>query len=193
MIDYPLPLLGFAAFSGTGKTTLLTRLLPLLKAEGLRIGVVKHAHHQFEVDYPHKDSYELRHAGADQMLVASRQRTVWMAEFPENRDEPCLQQTLSALDPNTLDLVLVEGFKRDAFAKIELYRPSLGKPLMFPSDPDIIAVASDQPLPVLHRHLPLLDLNRPGDIVVFILERLLPNREKRVNAEQKDPYRRQLR
>ena len=193
MIDYPLPLLGFSAFSGTGKTTLLTRLLPLLKAEGLRIGVVKHAHNQFEIDHPQKDSYELRQAGADQMLVASRQRTAWVAEFRGNHEEPSLQQTLSALHPESLDLVLVEGFKREAFTKIELHRPSLGKPLLFPDDPNIIAIASDQPIPMSASRLPLLDLNRPGDIVVFILEHLLPNGEKRADDQQHHSYRGQLR
>ena len=193
MIDYPLPLLGFSAFSGTGKTTLLTRLLPLLKAEGLRIGVVKHAHHLFEVDHPNKDSYELRQAGADQMLVASRKRIVWMAELPENRNEPALQQALSVLDAGSLDLVLVEGFKREPFSKIELHRPSMGRPLLFPNDPDIIAVASDAPLPSAPGHLPLLDLNRPDDIVTFILNHLLPNREHRADGQQHHSHRRQLR
>jgi molybdopterin-guanine dinucleotide biosynthesis protein MobB len=193
MIDYPLPLLGFSAFSGTGKTTLLTRLLPLLKAEGLRIGVVKHAHHLFELDHPHKDSYELRQAGADQMLVASRKRIAWVAELPDNRKEPTLQQALSVLDARSLDLVLVEGFKREPFSKIELHRPSMGRPLLFPNDPNIIAVASDAPLPAARRHLPLLDLNRPDDIVMFILNHLLPTREHRADDQQHHSHRRQLR
>lgn len=193
MIDYPLPLLGFAAFSGTGKTTLLTRLLPLLKQQGIRVGVVKHAHHLFEIDYPQKDSYELRHAGADQMLVASRQRTVWVAELQDRQEEPTLQETLQALDPTTLDLVLVEGFKRADIPKIELHRPALGKPLLFPADPDIIALASDEPVAENGRNLPRLDLNQPGAIVDFILNRLLPNREPRPDDQQHHSNRSQLR
>lgn len=173
MIDYPLPLVGFCAFSGTGKTTLLTHLLPLLKNRGLRVGVVKHAHHRFDIDYPGKDSYELRLAGASQMLVASRKRMAWVKETQENRPEPLLEEALLALETEHLDLVLVEGFKQAAIPKIELYRASLGKPMMYPSMSDIIAIATDAPLADKNISLPLLNLNQPVEIAEFIIETIL--------------------
>lgn len=173
MIDYPLPLVGFCAFSGTGKTTLLTHLLPLLKNRGLRIGVVKHAHHQFDIDYPGKDSFELRLAGASQMLVASRKRMAWVKETQENRPEPVLEEALLALETEHLDLVLVEGFKQAAIPKIELHRPALGKPLMYPTMSNIIAIATDIPLADKNINLPLLNLNQPVDIAEFIIETIL--------------------
>ena len=181
MIQYPLPLLGFSAFSGTGKTTLLTRLLPILKAKGLRIGVIKHAHHQFEIDHKEKDSYKLREAGADQMLIASRQRIALIKEFHKHHDEPTLEEVLESLDPVDLDLVLVEGFKGDSFAKIELHRPSLNKPLLFTRDPDIIAIATDASLPTTPSYLPLLNLNKIDEIAAFILNFTY-------QRMQRDPY-----
>ena len=173
MIDYPLPVVGFCAFSGTGKTTLLKHLLPLLKLKGLRIGVVKHAHHQFDIDQPGKDSYELRQAGAVQMLVASRERLAWVKELPDESLEPGLQETLQVLDRQDLDLVLVEGFKQAVFPKIELHRPSLGKPLMYTTMPGIIAIATDTPLADPAIHLVQLDLNRPAEIADFIIKTII--------------------
>ena len=173
MIDYPLPLVGFCAFSGTGKTTLLTRLLPLLKLRGIRIGVVKHAHHRFDIDYPGKDSYELRLAGASQMLVASRKRIAWVKESQENRPEPVLEEALQVLETEHLDLVLVEGFKQAAIPKIELHRPALGKPLMYPTMSNIIAIATDAPLTDKNINLPILNLNQPDEIAEFIVETFL--------------------
>ena len=173
MIDYPLPMVGFCAFSGTGKTTLLTHLLPLLKNRGLRIGVVKHAHHRFDIDYPGKDSFELRLAGASQMLVASRKRMAWVKEIQENRPEPVLEEALLALETEHLDLVLVEGFKQAAIPKIELHRPALGKPLMYPTMSNIIAIATDVPMVDKNINLPLLNLNQPVEIAEFIIETIL--------------------
>lgn len=170
MIDYPLPILGFCAFSGTGKTTLLKRLLPLLRLADLRIGVVKHAHHQFDVDQPGKDSYELRQAGASQMLVASRKRLAWIKESPADQPEPNLQATLQHLDPSDIDLVLVEGFKQESFPKIELHRPSLGKPLLYLTLPGIIAIATDAPLNDRQNHPLQLNLNQPAEIADFIIK-----------------------
>jgi molybdopterin-guanine dinucleotide biosynthesis protein B len=164
--DSSTPVLGFAAYSGTGKTTLLIKLLPLLKGRGLRIGMIKHAHHEFDVDKPGKDSYELRKAGADRVLVASRRRWALMVEG-EQEENPRLADLVERIDQNALDLILVEGFKREAFPKIELYRPSLGYPPMYPQDASIVAVASDDPLPE-PMTLPLLDLNEPQSIVDFI-------------------------
>lgn len=158
-------ILGFAAFSGTGKTSLLKQLIPLLKNRGLRIGVIKHSHHDFEIDYPGKDSHSLRSAGASPVLVVSPYRRAIITEFEEPQDIH-LPDQLSLLATENLDLILVEGFRHEAFSKIELHRSSLGKPLLYPNDPNIIAIASDQPLTKCG--LPCLDLNNPAAIAEFI-------------------------
>lgn len=163
-----LPIVGFAAFSGTGKTTLLKELLRVLGGRGLRVGVVKHAHHSFEMDHPGKDSYELRKSGAAQMLIASRARWALVVERSRDR-EPRLDEVLLELDQAALDLILVEGFKDEHFPKIELHRPSLRRPLLCLDDDAIIAVASDAPLDNI-RQLPQLDLNRPEEIAAFIVD-----------------------
>jgi len=165
------PVLGFAAFSGTGKTTLLLKLLPLLRARGLRIGMIKHAHHSFDIDHVGKDSYALRKSGASQMLVGSRSRWALVVENEIER-EPALDELLAELRQERLDLVLVEGFKHEPFPKIELHRPSLRRPLLFPSDPSIIAVASDGPL-ATEAGLPLLDLNDPSQIADFVTSQVM--------------------
>jgi len=172
------PVLGFAAFSGTGKTTLLVQVLALLRRQGFRVGVIKHAHHSFEIDKPGKDSYELRKAGAVQTLVGSRHRWALVAENPDER-EPRLEDLLRHLDQDALDFILVEGFKAERFPKIELHRPSLGRPLLHPGDDSIVAVATDAPLPV-PTSLPLLDRNRPDEIADFIASVLTgPGRTER--------------
>ncbi len=168
-----LPLLGFCAWSGTGKTTLLQKLIPALSEKGLRVGVIKHAHHRFDIDHPGKDSYVLRQAGAKQILIASRHRMAWIREIDENQTDPSLSDAMHALDLDNLDLVLVEGFKHEHFPKIELYRPSLGKPLLYPDDRDIIAIASDAEGTIVSgvpEKLQVLDLNKPEEIVLFIIE-----------------------
>lgn len=166
--EQSVPVLGFAAFSGTGKTTLVTQLLPILRARGYRVGVVKHAHHSFDVDKPGKDSYELRKAGAVQTLVASGQRWALVTET-EPVQEPRLQDMVQLLDPGALDLVLVEGFKNDRFPKIELHRPSLGHPLLYPDNSTIVAIASDAPLET-DTPIPVLDLNRVDDVAEYIID-----------------------
>jgi len=166
MLDSKIPVLGFAAYSGTGKTTLLKQLLPLLRERGLRVGMIKHAHHDFDIDTPGKDSYELRKAGASEMLIASGRRWALMVETDKAGD-PRLQEMLNRLDQDNLDLVLVEGFKHEAFSKIELHRPSVGKPLIFPDDPNIIAVASDGELSE-QTNLPLLDINNIQAVAEFV-------------------------
>ena len=174
MIELPVPLLGFCAWSGTGKTTLLRQLLPLLRQRGLRVGLVKHAHHDFDIDHPGKDSYELRKAGAGQVLVVSRRRMAWIRELDTERDEPGLQEALAALDTDHLDLVLVEGFKHESLPKIELHRPALGRELLATHDADIIAVASDGPVDELPERVIALDLNDPAAIAAFVIDRLMP-------------------
>jgi molybdopterin-guanine dinucleotide biosynthesis protein B len=162
------PVLGFVAFSGTGKTTLLKQLIPLLKARGLQLAVVKHTHHQFDIDTPGKDSYELRQAGAEQVMVASRRRWALMVETPNEVEDPQLDTLIQQLDSAALDLILVEGFKHTAIPKIELHRPELQKPLLCPGDQDIIAVASDAPLGQ-QINLPVLALNNPEAIADFVV------------------------
>ncbi|MFY0990502.1 molybdopterin-guanine dinucleotide biosynthesis protein B [Halomonas sp. C05BenzN] len=139
------PLLGIAAWSGTGKTTLLEQLLPRLGERGLRVAVIKHAHHGFDVDQPGKDSYRLRQAGAAPMLVASRARLALMMETP-GRDEPDLAQLVEMVRLQAPDLVLVEGFKAWPLPKLELHRPEVGKPLRVAEDPWVKAVACDASL-----------------------------------------------
>lgn len=160
------PILGIAAYSGTGKTTLLRHLIPHLLERGVRVGVIKHAHHKLEIDTPGKDSYELRKAGAHQMLVASRHMWALMKETPD-QEEPQLDDLVQQLELDQIDLVLVEGFKQGRFPKIELHRPATRKPLIFPTDDSIIAIATDAELSVTTT-LPLLDMNRPGEIADFI-------------------------
>lgn len=163
----PIPVLGFAAWSGTGKTTLLCALLPILREAGVRCALLKQVHHDFDIDKPGKDSYELRKAGADQVLVASRRRWALMVERETGNGDHALGDLLGRLDPALSDLVLVEGFKHERLAKIELHRPGLGKPLLYPDDGDIIAVASDASLDA---PLTVLDLNDTRAIADFVLD-----------------------
>lgn len=161
-----IPLLAIAAWSGTGKTTLLKKLIPELCAKGIRPGLIKHTHHNMDVDKPGKDSYELRKAGAAQTLVASRQRWALMTETPEE-EELDLAFLVSRMDASKLDLVLVEGFKHEAVAKILLFRQDAGHPVNeLAIDEHTIAVASDITLNV---DVPVLDLNNLPEIVAFIV------------------------
>lgn len=166
-----LPVLGFAAYSGVGKTTLLTQLLPLLYQQGIRTGMIKHAHHDFDIDTPGKDSYELRKAGAEQVLIASSARWALMTETPMQA-EAKLSDLINQLDQVTLDLILVEGFRHEAFSKIELHRPHLNQPLLCLQDQHILAVATDAPLDI-KLHIPTLNLNDPAQIATFIQSEIL--------------------
>ncbi|HIF5697765.1 TPA: bifunctional molybdopterin-guanine dinucleotide biosynthesis adaptor protein MobB/molybdopterin molybdotransferase MoeA [Vibrio parahaemolyticus] len=161
-----IPILGFAAYSGTGKTTLLEALLPKLTEAGLRIGMLKHAHHNFDVDKPGKDSYRLRKAGASQMLIASRNRFALMTETPEAEAE--FEYLLTRFDEDKLDVVLVEGCKNIAFPKIELHREEVGKPWLCPHDENIIAIASDSA--ELDSELPQMNINDLDAIAQFVLQ-----------------------
>ena len=165
----PTPMLGFCAWgSGVGKTTLLTRLIPALGQRGIRVSIIKHAHHSFDVDHPGKDSYKLRESGAIQTLLGSRQRWALMTELAHiepRRPQPSLADLAAQLDASLADIILVEGFKQEPIAKIELHRPALGFPLLAPEDPHIIAVATDAPVKT---RLPVLDLNASADIAEFV-------------------------
>jgi molybdopterin-guanine dinucleotide biosynthesis protein MobB len=165
--DFPRPILGFVAYSGTGKTTLLEQLIPLLRGRGMRVALLKHAHHDFDIDIPGKDSYRLRQAGATQVMIASKWRWALINENRVQGDEPRLAKLLEHLDPEQFDLLLVEGFKHEAYPKIELQRKVLGKPAIYPDDPDIFALACD--VPVQQAGLTILDINQPEDICEFII------------------------
>jgi molybdopterin-guanine dinucleotide biosynthesis protein B len=168
----PVPLIGFAACSGTGKTTLLCQVIPLLKAQGLRVGVIKHAHHHFDIDYPQKDSYKLRKSGAETILVASGKRTAIIMEHAEIAKEPSFEDALAKMPLKELDLLLVEGFKWANFPKIELHRQALNAPYLYPSDKNIIAIATDYNLDNIKNNtcsIIQLDLNSPQQIANFIV------------------------
>jgi len=168
--DTPIPpVVGFAAHSGAGKTTLLTNLLPIFRDRGLRVGMIKHAHHQFDIDHPGKDSYELRKAGAEQILVASSKRWALIVDKAQE-SEPVLEQLVKQLQCDSLHLILVEGFRHERFAKIEVHRAASNTPPLYPNDESIIAVASDEPLSTT---LPVLDLNQPQEVAQFIMDRFL--------------------
>ncbi len=145
-------IIGLAGWSGAGKTTLMIRLLPCLIDRGLAVSTLKHAHHRFDVDVPGKDSYEHRKAGAQQVMVASGARWALMTELRTAR-EPALPELVARMDP--VDLIIVEGFKRDAHPKIEIHRAANQKPWMRPDMPGIVAVASDvaAPYDLPHAHL----------------------------------------
>nr|VFK13155.1 MAG: molybdopterin-guanine dinucleotide biosynthesis protein B [Candidatus Kentron sp. LPFa] len=171
-----IPVLGFIAFSGMGKTTLLLRLIPLLRERGLRVGLVKHCHHGFEIDKPGKDSFALRKIGANPVLVASRHRWAIMKETP-GQDEPMLKDILARFDEDGPDIILVEGFRHEKFPKIELHRPGLEKPLLCLDDPFVIALATDDAISE-KVSIPILDLNRPDQIVAFIMENIIDTAAK---------------
>jgi molybdopterin-guanine dinucleotide biosynthesis protein B len=154
---------GFAGFSGSGKTTLIEQLIPEFRSRGMVVSLIKHAHHTFDIDQPGKDSYRHRAAGCQEVLVTSGVRWALMHEL-RGAPEPGLGESLRRLSP--CDLVLVEGFKTLPIPKLEVFRPSVGKPMLHPYDNHIIAVASDQPL---ETSLPVLHLSDVPEIAVFIL------------------------
>lgn len=164
------PVLGFAAYSGTGKTSLLVKLLPLMRMQGLRVALIKQTHHDVEIDKPGKDSYELRKAGANQVMLASAKRCSVITEYDKQR-EPDLVELIDKLDLKNIDLVLVEGFKDLPFAKIELHRPATGSRLIYPEDGSVIAVASDEDIKT--GDLPLLNMNAADEVAGFINRWLL--------------------
>lgn len=158
---------GFAGYSGSGKTTLIEQLIPRFVMEGLNVSLIKHAHHGFDIDRPGKDSYRHREAGCSEVLLTSDQRWVLMHEL-RGGPEPSLQEQLEMLSP--CDLVLVEGYKsNNDIPKLEVHRPSHGKPPLYKEHPNIVAIATDGEL---QAPVPLLDINDPDAIVDFILHHL---------------------
>lgn len=155
--------LGIVGWSGSGKTTLVTAILPLLRRAGLRVSTVKHTHHDFDMDRPGKDSFRHRQAGAHEVLIASGTRWALLHEL--DGPEPALSELLTRLDP--VDLVLVEGYKTHPVPKLEVHRPALGKPALWPDMADVIAVASDADLDIGQRTM--LPLNQPEAVATWIM------------------------
>ena len=166
-----LPVLGIvAAGSNAGKTTMITQLIPLLAKHHVRVSVIKHAHHKFDIDHPGKDSYNIREAGAVQTLIASGKRWALMTEMQRTVDlseEANLASLFAQLDESYADLILVEGFKQAQIPKIEIYRPSLDMPLLVENDPNIIAVVSDE---VITCSKPQFAMNDTMGICNFIMQ-----------------------
>jgi len=159
-------LFGFAGWSGSGKTTVIEQVVPHLRDRGLSVSLIKHAHHNFDIDQPGKDSYRHRRAGCSEVLITSPLRWALMHEL---RGEPelTLPETLQRLSP--CDLVLVEGYKRAAIPKLEVHRPAIGKPLLYPDDPQIIGLATDLPDQFRDARLPVLDLSNVNGIAEFVI------------------------
>src|SRR5882757_5257968 len=156
-------IIGLAGWSGSGKTTLLVKVIPRLVARGLTVSTLKHAHHDFDIDQPGKDSHSHRMAGATEVLIGSANRWALMHELRGDA-EPTLGALLEKLAP--VDLVLVEGYKRERHPKLEVYRAAVGKPLLYPQDSAIVAVASDQPLQATVPTVDLDDINRVADTLI---------------------------
>lgn len=168
-----LPVIGIcASSSNAGKTTLIKQLINELSKRNIRVSVIKHAHHQFDIDHPGKDSYEIREAGAVQTLVASGKRWALITEMQRTSNPPAeadLQAMIAQINPDYADLIVVEGFKNAEIPKIEVHRPSLNVALASEVDRHFIAIASDAPLPA-GTSLPVLDLNNIQQIADFIIE-----------------------
>jgi len=155
---------GLAGWSGSGKTTLVVKLLPEFIARGFSVSTMKHTHHQFDMDKPGKDSHNHRMAGAEEVMVTSATRWALLHEL-RGSPEPDIQTLIDRMSP--VDLVLIEGFKSYPHAKLEVHRPSLGKPLLALEDPSVVAIATDEPFN--HASLPVLDLNDAKMIADFVV------------------------
>jgi molybdopterin-guanine dinucleotide biosynthesis protein B len=162
-------MIGLAGWSGSGKTTLITKVLPVLIRRGLKVSTLKHAHHGFDLDQPGKDSFMHRAAGASEVVISSAKRWAVLHELREEPewDMPALLKKIAPVD-----LVLVEGYKRESFPKIEIYRAANGKPLLHGEDKFIVAVASDTPLPDVT--LPVIDLNNIDAVADALLKHAVP-------------------
>lgn len=176
---------GFAGYSGSGKTTLVEKLIPALKARGLRVSVVKHAHHKFDIDHPGKDTRRHRDAGAFEVVVASKHRLALMREF-EQPSQLSVHQLIAELDPG-IDWVLVEGFKDSDLPKIEVWRASSGQPTRYREDDFVLAIATDSPKQLPDATLrPVLDLNNADAVAEFLLnnqQRFVYSPETRVQPQ----------
>jgi molybdopterin-guanine dinucleotide biosynthesis protein B len=172
-------IIGLAGWSGSGKTTLLAKVIPRIVARGLRVSTLKHAHHAFDVDQPGKDSHTHRMAGATEVLVSSANRWALVHELRGDA-ELSLDALLTKLSP--VDLVLVEGYKREPHPKLEVHRAGVGKPLIHPDDPAIVAIASDEPLPAVR--VPVIDLHDIEGIAEFLLRRAAPIHAVPAHAER---------
>jgi molybdopterin-guanine dinucleotide biosynthesis adapter protein len=162
-------IIGLAGWSGSGKTTLLTKLIPCLISRGLKVSTIKHAHHNFDLDKPGKDSHAHRMAGATEVVVGSSSRWAIVHELREE-PEPTLEALLQKVSP--VDVVLIEGYKRERHPKLEVHRAAVGKPLLFPDDPAIVAIASDVLLP--QARMPCVDLNDIEAIADILLRHAAP-------------------
>jgi molybdopterin-guanine dinucleotide biosynthesis protein B len=162
-------IIGLAGWSGSGKTTLLTKVIPCIVARGLKVSTIKHAHHSFDIDQPGKDSHIHRMAGATEVLVGSGRRWAIVHEL-RGEAEPTLAALLEKVSP--VDLVLVEGYKGGSHPKLEVYRAAVGKPLLYPDDPAIVAIASDEPLP--GARVPVVDLDDVERISDILLRHAAP-------------------
>jgi molybdopterin-guanine dinucleotide biosynthesis protein B len=160
--------IGFAGWSGAGKTTLIKKLIPALTAMGCSVSTIKHAHHEFDIDKPGKDSWEHRRAGATEVLVGSANRWALMHEL-RDEPEPSLAELLAHLHP--VDFVLIEGFKQGEHPKIEVHRKVNGKPFLYPEDPSIVALLSDG---AASARFPQLDLNDIAGVAAVVLARAAP-------------------
>jgi molybdopterin-guanine dinucleotide biosynthesis protein B len=162
-------IIGLAGWSGSGKTTLLTKVIPRIVARGLKVSTIKHAHHNFDIDQPGKDSHTHRMAGATEVLVGSGRRWAIVHEL-RGEAEPTLAALLEKASP--VDLVLVEGFKTGSHPKLEVYRAAVGKPLLYPGDPAIVAIATDEPLP--SAPIPVIDLDDTERIIDILFRYAVP-------------------
>jgi molybdopterin-guanine dinucleotide biosynthesis protein B len=167
-------IMGIAGFSGSGKTTLIEKMIPVFVREGVRVSLVKHAHHEFDVDQPGKDSYRHRHAGCAEVLISSSKRWALMHEL-RGAAQPALQEQLKHL--SACDLVIVEGYKSEPIPKVEVHRRTSGAPLLFPNDPHVVAIATDE---ALDSALPQLELDDAEGVARFILQHLGLNRARLV-------------
>jgi molybdopterin-guanine dinucleotide biosynthesis protein B len=159
-------IMGIAGFSGSGKTTLIEKMIPVFVREGVRVSLVKHAHHEFDIDQPGKDSYRHRHAGCGEVLISSSKRWALMHEL-RGAAEPSLQEQLKHL--SACDLVIVEGYKSEPIPKVEVHRRSGHAPLLYPEDAHVVAVATDEPLDT---ELPQFDLDDAEGVARFMLQHL---------------------
>jgi molybdopterin-guanine dinucleotide biosynthesis protein B len=169
--------IGLAGWSGAGKTTLLTRVIPHLREAGLRVSVIKHAHHKFDIDTPGKDSWRHREAGAEEVLVSSVNRWALIHELRGER-EPRLPELLQKL--SRVDLVVIEGYKSEPHNKIEVYRAENGKPLLFPADPDIVGIAADV---AVETRLPTAHLDDIAGVAAMMRRHAIPIEDVLAMAE----------